>query len=91
MVFLKYHNKEDGKDKAWFDLSTVPFPNPIKVPNNSSDLRQNAKGGPVYFSSKCGSKRTQWTEETIVWRSKNAYLIAAYCLVSNQCAYAVKF
>lgn len=31
MVFLKYHNKGAGKDKAWFDLTTVPFPNPIKV------------------------------------------------------------
>ncbi|XP_059045267.1 glutamate receptor ionotropic, kainate glr-3 [Achroia grisella] len=32
VIFLRYHNKITGilKSKAWFDLSTVPFPNPIK-------------------------------------------------------------
>ncbi|XP_073943627.1 glutamate receptor ionotropic, delta-2-like [Choristoneura fumiferana] len=32
IVFLRYHKKILGstKGKAWFDLSTVPFPNPIK-------------------------------------------------------------
>ncbi|XP_075969996.1 ionotropic receptor 68a [Anticarsia gemmatalis] len=32
IVFLKYHKKIIGvaKSKAWFELSTVPFPNPIK-------------------------------------------------------------
>lgn len=32
VVFLKYHKQIIGnvKSKAWFDLSTVPFPNPIK-------------------------------------------------------------
>ncbi|XP_047527769.1 glutamate receptor ionotropic, delta-2 [Vanessa atalanta] len=32
VVFLKYHKRVIGKakNKAWFDLSTVPFPNPIK-------------------------------------------------------------
>nr|AXF48871.1 ionotropic receptor IR40 [Lobesia botrana] len=33
VVFLRYHKKVLGlaKSKAWFDLSTVPFPNPIKA------------------------------------------------------------
>ncbi|KAM3961306.1 ionotropic receptor 68a [Aphomia sociella] len=32
VIFLRYHNKITGvlKSKAWYDLSTVPFPNPIK-------------------------------------------------------------
>ncbi|KAL0842467.1 hypothetical protein ABMA28_014563 [Loxostege sticticalis] len=32
VIFLRYHSKINGvrKSKAWFDLSTVPFPNPIK-------------------------------------------------------------
>nr|ARO70548.1 antennal ionotropic receptor 68a-2 [Dendrolimus punctatus] len=32
VIFLKYHRKITGvqKSKAWFDLSTVPFPNPIQ-------------------------------------------------------------
>ncbi|XP_050345733.1 glutamate receptor ionotropic, delta-2 [Nymphalis io] len=32
VVFLKYHRRVIGKvkNRAWFDLSTVPFPNPIK-------------------------------------------------------------
>ncbi|XP_041977432.1 glutamate receptor ionotropic, delta-2, partial [Aricia agestis] len=32
VLFLKYHRKIIGnvKNKAWFDVSTVPFPNPIK-------------------------------------------------------------
>ncbi|XP_060810809.1 glutamate receptor ionotropic, kainate glr-3 [Amyelois transitella] len=33
VIFLRYHSKITGvlKSKAWFDLSTVPFPNPIKT------------------------------------------------------------
>ncbi|XP_061712746.1 glutamate receptor ionotropic, delta-2 [Cydia pomonella] len=33
VLFLRYHRKAVGvsKSKAWFDLSTVPFPNPIKA------------------------------------------------------------
>ncbi|XP_053625294.1 glutamate receptor ionotropic, kainate glr-3 isoform X1 [Plodia interpunctella] len=33
VIFLRYHRKITGvlKSKAWFDLSTVPFPNPIKT------------------------------------------------------------
>ncbi|CAH0406266.1 unnamed protein product [Chilo suppressalis] len=32
VIFLRYHNKFTGvsRSKAWFDLSTVPYPNPIK-------------------------------------------------------------
>lgn len=28
VIFIKYHTK--AKSQAWFELSTVPFPNPIK-------------------------------------------------------------
>lgn len=33
VVFIKYHQKVLGskKSKAWFDISTVPFPNPIRT------------------------------------------------------------
>lgn len=32
IIFLKYHKKVTklAKNQAWFELSTVPFPNPIK-------------------------------------------------------------
>ena len=30
VVFIKYHRKVSSKSEAWFELSTVPFPNPIK-------------------------------------------------------------
>ncbi|CAG4913336.1 unnamed protein product [Colias eurytheme] len=32
VIFIKHHKKVIGKlkSKAWFDLSTIPFPNPIK-------------------------------------------------------------
>lgn len=32
IIFVKYHKKILGvsKSRAWFELSTVPFPNPIK-------------------------------------------------------------
>lgn len=32
VIFLRYHRKITGniKSKAWFDLSTIPFPNSIK-------------------------------------------------------------
>ncbi|CAH2244222.1 jg20167 [Pararge aegeria aegeria] len=30
VIFLKYHKTIKGNVRAWFDLSTVPFPNPIK-------------------------------------------------------------
>lgn len=32
VIFIRYHQKNNAidKSKAWFDLSTVPFPNPIR-------------------------------------------------------------
>ncbi|XP_045783233.1 glutamate receptor ionotropic, kainate glr-3 [Maniola jurtina] len=61
VVFLKYHKTIIGnvKSKAWFDLSTVPFPNPIKgiFISRRVDIWKNGKFhyGRDLFADKTGN------------------------------------
>ncbi|XP_061383331.1 glutamate receptor ionotropic, kainate glr-3 [Danaus plexippus] len=61
VIFLKYHSKVIGdvKSKAWFDLSTVPFPNIIKeifIPRRVDIWRRNKfHYGRDLFADKTGN------------------------------------
>lgn len=61
VIFLKYHSKVVGdvKSKAWFDLSTVPFPNIIKeifIPRRVDIWRRNKfHYGRDLFADKTGN------------------------------------